>query len=183
MTGSCTRRWFLARLAFGVAVVAGIIGSSIPARAVVKYSDGFGDADRNNDGVIAPLRRRHQQQRYVERSERPRRPGTRLARNHRSDDSTNANDVGIVWSGIRSFDTAANIPKATLRSSTTRLRPATKRHPKFTTTDWPWASSRAAAAVRSSVASRKSIELGDDGGDQGRSLCRLSRTARSGQPV
>ena len=51
MRGCWTRRWLLARLAIGVAIVAGIIGSSTPAHAVVKYSDGFGDADLNNNGT------------------------------------------------------------------------------------------------------------------------------------
>ena len=112
MTGSCTRRWFLARLAFGVAVVAGIIGSSIPARAVVKYSDGFGDADRDNNGTITfydtdvndsgtwndPTEDMGLPTGFVEVTA-----------------AQNPSDVGIIWSGIRSFDTAANIAKSRLR--------------------------------------------------------------------
>jgi hypothetical protein len=78
----------------------------------VKYSDGFGDADRNNDGAITfydtdvndsgtwndPTEDMGLPTGFVEVTA-----------------AQNPSDVGIVWSGIRSFDTAANIAKSRLR--------------------------------------------------------------------
>ncbi len=52
MTGSWTRQAVIARhLAVGIAVSIAILDFSMPAYAVVKFFDGFGDADINNNGT------------------------------------------------------------------------------------------------------------------------------------
>lgn len=61
MSGIRTRRALLARfliaryLAVGIAVVAGVVGQPSASHAVVVISDGFGDADRDNDGTPLEL--------------------------------------------------------------------------------------------------------------------------------
>jgi hypothetical protein len=115
MTGQWNkRRTFRHRILLTAAVAALIVGV-IPARATVVISDGFGDADRNNDGVIGLY------DADINNS------GTLNDPNDLEDQELaargiievtaplDANDIGIIWSGIRSFDTTANIPKATLR--------------------------------------------------------------------
>jgi hypothetical protein len=80
---------------------------------VVNISDGFGDADRNNDGAVT----------FYDTDVND--SGTW---NDPVEDvmdlptgfvevtaAQNPSDVGIVWSGIRSFDTMANIAKSRLR--------------------------------------------------------------------
>jgi hypothetical protein len=90
----------------------GTIDPSTPAFAVVKYSDGFGDADRNNDGAITfydtDLNNSGTWNDPAEDMELIDRGITEVTA------ATDPTDVGIVWSGIRSFDTAANIPKGDL---------------------------------------------------------------------
>jgi hypothetical protein len=95
-------------------VLTGTVSRVLPVKAAVVFSDGFGDADRDNDGVIEFY-------------------DTDVNNNGAWNDpasmadmglaargiievtaATNPLDVGIVWSGIRSFDTAANIPKGDL---------------------------------------------------------------------
>jgi hypothetical protein len=112
MIGSWVRRQLLARLAIGVAAVTGMIGLSTLAHAAVEYADGFGDADRNNDGAITfydtdvndsgtwndPTEDMGLPTGFIEVTA-----------------AQNPSDVGIIWSGIRSFDTAANIAKSRLR--------------------------------------------------------------------
>jgi hypothetical protein len=113
MIGSWKRRAVIARqLVVGAAVLIAMFSSSMPVHAVVKYSDGFGDADRNNDGAITfydtdvndsgtwndPTEDMGLPTGFVEVTA-----------------AQNPSDVGIVWSGIRSFDTAANIAKSRLR--------------------------------------------------------------------
>ncbi len=85
-----TRRALSQTLLICVATATFVMLSQEPTRAVVVIFDGFGDADRNNDGAITSY-------------------DTDLT------EAEDPNDIGIVWSGIRSFDTAANIPKSDLK--------------------------------------------------------------------
>jgi hypothetical protein len=83
-----------------------------PAHAVVVIFDGFGDADRNNDGVVdfydtdlnnsGTWNDADADAALIERGI------TEVTA------ATDPSDIGIIWSGIRSFDTAANIPKGDL---------------------------------------------------------------------
>jgi hypothetical protein len=83
------------------------------AQAVVVIFDGFGDADRNNDGVVGfydtDINNSGTWNDPVEDDDQ-------LDRNIMEvTAATDPSDVGIVWSGIRSFDSAANDPKFNLK--------------------------------------------------------------------
>jgi hypothetical protein len=84
-----------------------------PAPAVVVIFDGFGDADRNNDGAITfydtDLNDSGTWNDPTEDDELASRGIIEVTA------AEDPSDVGIVWSGIRSFDTTANIAKAKLR--------------------------------------------------------------------
>jgi hypothetical protein len=114
MTGvSAKRSSFRRQLLVCSTILAGSLAFQAPAVALVKISDGFGDGDRNNDGAITSY-------------------DTDLNDSGTFNDPTadaglisrgiteittplDANDKGIIWSGIRSFDTAANITKSTVK--------------------------------------------------------------------
>jgi hypothetical protein len=114
MAGVRKRRALFSRLVLCAVVVAGAISAARPIYAVVVLSDGFGDADRNNDGAVTfydtDLNNSgtwndpdpDDDMELIERGI------TEVTA------ATNAADVGIVWAGIRSYDTAANIPKGDL---------------------------------------------------------------------
>jgi hypothetical protein len=95
-------------------IVLGLIGmissSGLPAHAVVKIFDGFGDADRNNDGLI------NLYDSDLNFSGTLNDPVSDAALSSRGiievTTAENPSDVGIVWSGIRSYDTAANLVKS-----------------------------------------------------------------------
>jgi hypothetical protein len=114
MAGTAAWRAHVARLVFsGMVAVAAAMWHSNEAIAVVVISDGFGDADRNNDGVIGFY-------------------DTDINDTNSWNDATldaglasrgivevtaaqDPSDTGIVWLGTRSYDTTANIPKSRLR--------------------------------------------------------------------
>jgi len=114
MTGVSAQWHSLVRhLLFCAAFIFSAVALQNRAIAVVKLSDGFGDGDRNNDGAITsydtdlndsgtfndPTADAGLISRGITEITTPQTPS----------------DVGIVWSGIRSFDTAANITKATVK--------------------------------------------------------------------
>jgi hypothetical protein len=115
MAGRWNKRRIVRHLFTGAAAAAILSLGICNARATVVIFDGFGDADRNNDGVIGLY------DADINNS------GTLNDPNDLDDQelaargiievtqSLDPNDIGIIWSGIRSYDTAANIPKATLR--------------------------------------------------------------------
>jgi hypothetical protein len=114
MTGTGTRFSYIIRQ-IGICVcMAAALGANVRSiRATVVISDGFGDADRNNDGQIT----------FYDTDindsgtwNDPTLDAGLISRNitevTAAQDPT---DVGIVWSGIRSYDTAANLVKSRLR--------------------------------------------------------------------
>lgn len=110
---SARKQSLLRCLALSLGVL--VIGAEMapPALAVVKYFDGFEDADRNNDGVVN----------FYDTDlndsgtwNDPTADASLISRGITEvTAANNPNDVGIIWSGIRSFDTAANIAKSYLR--------------------------------------------------------------------
>jgi hypothetical protein len=111
MSGIRTRQAWLIRLAIGAAA-AGALGCFAQARAAVVIFDGFGDADRNNDGAITFY------DSDINDSGTWNDPVADAGLPSGLVEVTAAqvpSDVGIVWLGIRSFDTAANIAKSRLR--------------------------------------------------------------------
>lgn len=85
------------------------------ALAVVKIFDGFEDADRNNDGVIASYDTDWNDSGTFNDPNN----GADVTLNARGitevTAANNASDVGIVWSGIRSYDSATNLVKSKLK--------------------------------------------------------------------
>lgn len=83
------------------------------AHAVVKILDGFGDADRNNNGVVefydTDLNDSGTWNDATADAALAARNITEVTA------ATDPTDVGIIWSGIRSFDTANNLAKSKLR--------------------------------------------------------------------
>lgn len=87
-----------------------------PAHAVVKISDGFGDADRNNDGIAGGLL--DSDLNFSGTLNDPNNAGD-VALNGRGiievTAATNPSDVGIAWSGMRSYDSASNVVKSNVK--------------------------------------------------------------------
>lgn len=89
-----------------------VVGLS-PAHAVVKIFDGFGDADRNNDGVID----------FYDTDlndsgtwNDPTADALLLDRGIMEvTAATDPTDIGVIWSGMRSYDTTANLAKTRAR--------------------------------------------------------------------
>jgi hypothetical protein len=81
--------------------------------AVVKFFDGFGDADRNNDGVV------NFYDTDINLSgtwNDPTEDATLASRGIvEVTAATDPSDTGLIWLGTRSFDTAANLTKANLK--------------------------------------------------------------------
>ena len=114
MTGARTgQRFFQDKFIFVAVTNIAVFLFSSPALAVVVISDGFGDADRNNDGVIASYDTDLNDSGTFNNATADAALITRGITEVTA--ATNASDVGIVWSGIRSFDTAANLAKGKLR--------------------------------------------------------------------
>ena len=112
-------RWNLRRLAICAGVIATLSIQST-GYAVVVISDGFGDADRNNDGSITAdtdLNDSGTLNDFTGTPPTATGPDSALANRGITEvtAATDPSDVGIVWSGIRSFDTAANIAKGKVR--------------------------------------------------------------------
>jgi hypothetical protein len=114
MTGAQTT-WRFFQHAFihtAVTVVASLSLSPVALAEVVIF-DGFGDADRDNDGVIefydTDLNDSGTWNDATEDADLITRGITEVTA------ATNASDVGIIWSGLRSFDTTANIAKGKVR--------------------------------------------------------------------
>jgi hypothetical protein len=107
-----------------LAMCAGVIATlSIQSTgyAVVVISDGFGDADRNNDGSVTFYDTDWNDSGTFNEftGTPPTATGNDSALANRGitevTAATDPSDVGIIWSGIRSFDTAANIAKGKVR--------------------------------------------------------------------
>jgi len=82
---------------------------------VVRISDGFGDADRNNDNAIT-FYDTDLNDSGTWNDPDPLKDGGLISRGITEvTAATDPTDVGIIWSGTRSYDTAANIVKARLR--------------------------------------------------------------------
>src|SRR5207248_93681 len=111
MTGTRTRFKTIVRQ-FGICIcTAAALSAGIrPAHAVVRIFDGFGDADRNNDGAITGY------DTDLNDSGTFNDPTADAALISRGitevTAATNPSDVGIIWSGTRAFDTTANLAKA-----------------------------------------------------------------------
>jgi hypothetical protein len=84
-----------------------------PALAVVVISDGFGDADRNNDGTIGTLDTDWNDSGTFNDATADAALITRGITEVTA--ATDPSDTGIVWSGMRSYDTSGNIVKSKLK--------------------------------------------------------------------
>jgi hypothetical protein len=90
-----------------------LIANVRSAYAVVKIFDGFGDADRNNDSSIGTLDTDLNDSGTFNDATAD---AALIARGITEvTAATDPTDVGIVWSGTRSYDTAANLAKTKLR--------------------------------------------------------------------
>jgi hypothetical protein len=112
-------RWTLRRLAICAGVIA-TLGMQSTCYGVVKIFDGFGDADRNNDGSITAdtdLNDSGTLNDFTGVPPMATGPDSALANRGITEvtAATDPSDVGAIWSGIRSFDTAANLVKSKLR--------------------------------------------------------------------
>src|SRR5262245_9345739 len=122
MAGNRTRVASLARhIGFHISLFVAVAAFVGPAHAVVKLFDGFGDADRNNDGAVTSydtdLNDSGTFNDFTGTPPTATGPDSALA-NRGITEVTAAQDptdVGIVWSGIRSYDTTANLVKSKLR--------------------------------------------------------------------
>jgi hypothetical protein len=122
MTGNQARsNSILQQLGVCLTVVAAMSAVVPSAHAVVKIFDGFGDADRNNDGAITSydtdLNDNGSFNSFSGTPPTATGPDAALA-NRGITEVTAAQDptdVGIVWSGIRSFDTTVNVAKSKLK--------------------------------------------------------------------
>jgi hypothetical protein len=121
MKGERTTRRFISRyfICFAFAGIASVYFLSSSATAAVVISDGFGDADRNNDGAITFYDTDINDSGTWNDYDLAMMTGEDYDLASRGifevTAAQDANDMGIVWSGTRSYDTAANIPKARLR--------------------------------------------------------------------
>jgi hypothetical protein len=114
MTGTGTRICVLIRQLGVCVALAAALGTSVrSAYAVVVYTDGFGDADRNNDGAITSYDTDWNDSGTFNDATADAALITRGITEVTA--ATDPTDVGIIWSGIRSFDTTANIAKGKLR--------------------------------------------------------------------
>ena len=105
--------YWLKKWCFVLGMIGVLSSICIPAHAVVKFFDGFGDADRNNDGVVdfydTDINISGTWNDPVEDAALASRGIVEVTA------AEDANDIGIVWSGIRSFDTAANLAKSNIK--------------------------------------------------------------------
>jgi hypothetical protein len=120
MTGvRITRRFFEYPFVYVAMSIIAIFLCSQPAAAVIVLSDGFGDADRDNDGVIefydTDLNDSGTWNDYDLMAMTGDDYGLASRGIFEVTAAQDPSDVGIVWSGIRSYDTTANIPKARVR--------------------------------------------------------------------
>src|SRR5690242_5155210 len=114
MTGvSAKRSSFRRQLLVYVTILTGSLVFQAPAVALVKISDGFGDGDRNNDGVIASYDTDLNDSGTFND---PTADAALIARGVTEVTTPqNPSDVGIVWSATRAYDTTANLAKSKLR--------------------------------------------------------------------
>jgi hypothetical protein len=122
MSGKRARRDSIVRqLGIYITIAVALSANTRSAHAVVKIFDGFGDADRNNDGAITAydtdLNDSGTFNDFTGTPPSATGPDSGLANRGITEVTAaqDANDVGIVWSGIRSFDTANNLVKSKLR--------------------------------------------------------------------
>jgi hypothetical protein len=108
-------------LIIAIATLAALLIHAYSVHAVVVISDGFGDADRDNDGVIefSDTDINDSGTYNVFTGTPPNATGDDAALANRGltevTAATDPSDIGIIWSGLRSFDTTANIAKGKLR--------------------------------------------------------------------
>lgn len=122
MTGTRARFTCIFRqLGICIAIAAALSVNIRSAHAVIKVFDGFGDADRNNDGLIngydTDINDSGTFNDFTGTPPTATGPDSGLA-NRGITEVTAAqdpSDVGIVWSGSRSYDTMIDQPKAKLR--------------------------------------------------------------------
>ena len=122
MTGTGTHFGSIVRqLGICIAFAAALGANVRPAYSVVVIFDGFGDADRNNDGQIASydtdINNSGTFNQYTGEPPTATGPDSGLINRGIVEVTTaqDPSDVGIIWSGIRSYDTAANADKSRLR--------------------------------------------------------------------
>lgn len=121
MTGTRTHFGSLIRpLGICIVVAAALSTSVRSSYAVIVFTDGFGDADRNNDGSITVDTDINDSGGHnVFTGTPPNATGddAELANRNITEVTapTNVNDVGLVWTSIRSFDTTANLIKSKLK--------------------------------------------------------------------
>ena len=122
MTGLRTRFTSIVRhLGICITIAAALSANVRSAHAVVMISDGFGDADRNNDGAVTgydtDINDSGTFNDFTGTPPTATGPDSGLANRGITEVTAaqNASEVGIVWSGIRSFDTSDNLVKSKLR--------------------------------------------------------------------
>jgi hypothetical protein len=112
------------QLGICITIAAALSANMRSTHAAVKIFDGFGDADRNNDGAITGYDTDlNDSGTFNDFTFTPGPPpvysgpdGALASRGITEVTAAqDASDVGIVWSGIRSFDTTANLVKSKLR--------------------------------------------------------------------
>ncbi len=109
------------QLGICICIAAVLSVSARSAHAVIVISDGFGDADRNNDGQVAFIDTDINQSLTFNEftGDPPNATGADSGLANRGiievTAATDVTDVGIKWSGIRSYDTTANLVKSRLR--------------------------------------------------------------------
>jgi hypothetical protein len=117
MTGSRIKRTSIGQiLVFNLSALAVGLLVAVPAQAVVKIFDGFGDADRNNDGIAGGLL--DSDLNFSGTLNDPNNAGDQALAARGITEvtaATDPSDVGIAWSGMRSYDTAANIVKSNVK--------------------------------------------------------------------
>ena len=114
MTASRTKRKSIGRiLVFAISASAVAVMFASPAWAVVKIFDGFGDADRNNDGVVGLA---DSDLNFSGTLNDATADAGLISRGITEVTAANdPGDVGIKWSGMRSFDTSANVVKSNVK--------------------------------------------------------------------
>ncbi len=114
MTSTRTRLELIVRSrSICLALAMALTAVANPAQAVVRIFDGFGDADRNNDGVVGSYDTDLNDSGTFND---PTADAALIARGitevTAAQDPT---DVGVVWSATRAYDTTTNLVKAKLR--------------------------------------------------------------------
>jgi len=122
MTGTRTRfNYIVQQLGVCITIAAALSVNIRSAYSEVVVFDGFGDADRNNDGLITSydtdINNSGTFNQYTGTPPSATGPDSDLANRGIVEVTAaeNPSDVGIVWSGIRSYDSLTNADKSRLR--------------------------------------------------------------------